>query len=441
MAGSRKMGVCLFDDPDQYGSKAVRGWACVPGADPFPVDCVGNLTSSAYWLTNISNGVCYTTGLSSNPRVFSSEYMRTRVQSIALELGIKDLPLEEQVVYLADVFDRVMGMADTLFGVDLPPKTTLAGGLAEIHGIEHPDQAQDVAQACYEACQGYSSCERRNKGNQTWTTLMLHRYRHARDLLSHPIPTGQFHFLMAGDMPPPSQRLRWFLDLPMPAMAEVEIVCRDPDLSRLVNYGSGAGDFRRQAERGRDYHIGNKRCFCAAPEIAMLAEFCEIYITGVMISNDPAAQPLCLPEHGRALQVSYSYGLLLENLWVALTRNRMRGTIKRSPATAWLQCIDRKLCLDKARALVADDVEIVSYGYGRITIGIDEDRWDELPAIAMKHHLIPPVMLNGRYRPDCTDSLTIDQAISVMHTNGQLEKVMEFDMKAYDWLRRNRRVA
>lgn len=429
-----QVGVCLFDDPKAYGNRAVRGWACLNGEEPFEVSCIGNLPSNAYWLTNIPENICLVTGLSSNPRIFHSGYLRTQVSSILLELGLKDADLASQSIILCDVFNRVISMADLMFGVDIPPKRTLAGGLAELHGIPHAEQTVDIEPAFYEACQSFSSCERRNTQPLIWTTLTFHRFQHALSLLSSPVPNGRFHFIPNSELPPPSQRLEWFLGLPMPALAEIEIVARDENKYRLVNYGAGAGTMRRESNNGMNYHIGNKRGYCAAPEVSMLSGFCDIHINQVLICNEEPSHPVQLVEQGRAVQVSYSYGLLLENLWVAMTRDKRSGRIKRSPVTAWLQCADRMRCLSKAIELTREGLEIVSYGYGRITVGIEESRWSDLPRIAFDHNLIPPVLMETNFKATSSRSIKVEQALSILHSNGCLDKILEYDMKAFDWL-------
>lgn len=430
-----RMGVCLFDKPDLYGANpdAVSGVACLSGGDPFPVKCIGNLPSSAYWLTNISESIFYRTGLAANPRIFGSGYLRTKVQSIIRELGLTGASLESQAVVLSDIFDRTMAMAAVLFGVDLPPRNSLAAGLAELHGIDHYKQLPEIQPSMVEACQSFTHCERVDKRDYVWATLTLHRYEHAKKLLSLELPNSDFYFVDPGHMPAPSQRLDWLLNLPCPAMAEIEVIARDRDVSRIINYGAGAGDVRRASAQGHNYHTGNKRCVATADEVAILSQYCDIYITRALITDARPSRAMEIPEQGRVLQVSYSYGLLMENLWVSLTRQQRAGTIQRSPVTAWIQSADRMACFDVALDLMSSGVEVISYGYGRVTVGIPTEDLEKLSSIAYDLSLIPPVNLNGEFHATDTQ-YTVEKALAILHGNGQLEKVLNLDHKAFEWL-------
>src|SRR5690606_39437946 len=96
----------------------------------------------------------------------------------------------------------------------------------------------------------------------------------------------------------------------------------------------------------------NMREWCSLPELQALSQAGDIEVIQVALPTGGYKTPELSTFRSKPAAVSYSYGLVAENLWVGLTRKpSWDGKTSRNLSTAWLQALDRMHCLKIAERL------------------------------------------------------------------------------------------
>jgi len=386
---AQRYGVAIFESPKELSS----GWACVFDEEPYYITSTGDLYTNVIWLTNIDLRTLYEKGLSQSPKLRPDNFLRTRLSSIMIELGIKFEEPRIQAISLAKLFSTTMQFMFLHIGLSTAPAGTLNNGIRQACMPDEQSMTPDVKSAAEQAIQPHVLCEKSQSENGCeLSSLVFHRFSYATNMLSHSLPIGAWEPVKTILLKQDTASLNaWLSTVNQPAMLEVVITSVDLRINHLINYGSGAGLKVEKSFRGTEAVIFNARSWMTAPEYFYLTQFADMKIKNILIGKGYGMCPLTIPKWGSVTEGSYAFGLYCENLWTSLTRS-LDGRSSKSPIGAWIHSLDRLYCLKKALAISEKEkVTIHSYGYGRITFQIPVSDKGAFPKLALRQKMIAPM--------------------------------------------------
>lgn len=399
MRPGNRIGVALFVGGNIFSPEG--NFYCEYRGQPVEFGSASDLPAQTLWITNSSMDGLYQAGLARNPKIAHEGYFRTRLSQMVQELGIGHLSQEQQVSLLAGIVGDAAEMAKLQFGFTQYPSNGLAQGVGQIFGIPESPQGSALLQVAEGACQQYTSCERSRRHEKADIfSFWLPRHAHANDLLAEPLPLNDaLKTINPHSLPNMGRDARalvdWAKENSLPLFARIRIKALEPTVGMLVNYGAGAVPVKASTTDGSRYDSRNMREWCSLPELDVLSEAGDVEILQVAVSGGWMRSEVHLRE-SRASAVSYSYCLVAENLWVGLTRRPSAdGKVSRTLGTAWLQAQDRMRCLRIAERLYGIGMEIINYGYGRITVACPASVRALIPGVARENSLLYPAFLEG----------------------------------------------
>jgi len=423
-------GVILFDDPETYDS----GWACIAGEEPYRIQSLAHTPSDTVFLTNLTSDQCWKTGLNRNPRIRHNGFLRTTLTGLIAELGLKGEPPFVQTKMIAELFGSVMELCRTHYGIEAVPAQALARGMAEMHGRTDGELSQAASMILKQSSQSYVQCEKTpyREGNVN-LVFWCDRTSHIRQILGVKAPAGQIMRVGPDMLPEKSKRLEWLKNLGVPVLAKVTVHNVDPAVHTILNYASGAGTYKAKTENGQ-YQAYNQREWMVTPEILLMEKHAKLEIHDVIMFErfqEPEHLRSTIERPSKACEISYAYGLMMENVWAASQRS-LNGKVLRHPQTAWMQALDRITCFVKAKELYEAGIDILGYGYGHIQAVITEDRLGEIPEIAESTGLMIPMQgkyANKNYIPHRQTGARMLQALFI---RGDQEQRITIDRKAVE---------
>lgn len=424
-------GVILFDDPETYDS----GWACIAGEEPYRIQSMAHTPSDVVFMTNLSSDQCWKTGLNRNPRIRHNGFLRTSLNGIIAELGLKGEPAKEQARIVAELLGSVMSLCKSHYGIDAVPAQTLVKGMAEIYGQSDEDLPLAVSMIIQQSSQSYVQCEKPpyREGNVN-LVFWRDRLSHIKEVLNIAAPTGTMMRVGPDMLPEPKSRLEWLKNLGVPVLAKVTVHNVDPSVHAILNFGSGAGTIKAKTDSGQNYQAYNQRGWMVTPEILLMEKFARIEIHDVLLFErfqEPEQLTPQIAKPGKVCEISYAYGLMMENVWAASQRSD-KGKVLRHPQTAWMQSLDRVACFLKAKELYEAGIDVLGYGYGHIQAVVTEDRLGEIPEIAMSTGLMIPMQgkfANKSYIPHRQTGSKMLQALFI---RGEQDQRIALDRKAVE---------
>jgi hypothetical protein len=159
------------------------------------------------------------------------------------------------------------------------------------------------------------------------------------------------------------------------------------DLSKLLNLGEAIGEGGKTKDRN----------WVCQPELLYLRRFADVNIYAAFVAKSYIGieEKVTLPYLGELSDFSYSLGLLAESVWIGLSTRSVnpqtRSKTLVSPRACWLKASDRFMTLTSAMMLSSAGFEVTSYGYGGVTVFIEEENIASLIDIAPHAGLSVPV--------------------------------------------------
>lgn len=393
-----RVGIALYANAhpdDQAGN-----WACEFNKEPFPFMSASDLPAQTLWITNCQFGDLKQFGLSLNPKIADEGYFRTRIKQLITELGLSNLTPDKQASLLVSIVGNTLTMIKHQLNLVHIPANSLAQAVGQLFGVREAAPRSILLQVSELACQRYTQCERERRLEKVEIfPLWFHRFDWAKEILGQPLPTSEdIRLIPQSSLPRSGQDVAllvdWAKENNLPLFAKIRINALESTVGRLLNYGAGASSIRGETASGSGYESRNMREWCALPELSVLAGAGEIEILEVAVANGWMRSPVSLLAN-KASTVSYSYGLVAENLWVGLTRRHNDFRQSRTLTTAWIQSLDRMRCLLAAEKLIEHGMDIANYGYGRITVVCPQSVRSSIPQIARELGLLYPASLEG----------------------------------------------
>lgn len=411
---SVRIGVALYSDGTPYSREG--NFACEHRGRPFSFATASDLPGQTLWITNCDLKELIDVGLHRNPKIAQQGYFRTRLNQMVHELGASSLSTEQLCALLAEIIGNAALMIRRQLGFTQYPTRGIAQGVAQLYGYPQAPSGSAVRQVAEHAYQRYTACERERRFEKAEIfSFWMPRHAWAKKLLSEPIPGNDNITLIPPHNLPEMGRdagalVDWATENNIPLFARVKILGLEETVGRLMNYGSGARDMQMKAQGGGQYSARNLREWCALPELETLVQAGDVQIQQVATAN--AWQRSGLHCHGSKIStVSYSYGLVAENLWTGLTRKPdASNEMSRTLSTAWLQAVDRMGCMRVAEKLHNIGMEVINFGSGRVTVACPPSVRALIPQAALEEGLMyPPLEGLTPYKPRSSDPAHVMQ--------------------------------
>lgn len=425
----QKIGVALYINGNPMSREG--NWACEFRGQPFEFSAANDLPAQTLWITNVDYKELGEAGLRRKPNIAHEGFFRTRLSQIGQELGVGNLDYREQVAILVEVLGMAAEMSKIHLGIASYPANGISHAVGQLYGFTGPAEGSAVHLVAERACQQYTSCERdRRLEDVEIFTFWAPRFEWANRILGSPLPVSTglksiaLHNLprMGEDV---GALVEWAQERSLPIFARVVIHGLADSVGKLLNYGSGAQTLASRAGSSAGYEARNMREWCSLPELAVLAEVGDLDVKEVVIAPAWTNSGLSLFS-SKASSVSYSYGVVAENLWCGLTRSTSPdGRVAKTLSTAWIQSIDRMECLKIAERLVTVGFDVINYGYGRITVACPKSIRALIPRVARENKLLYPARLDNLIpiTPNQRSAIDVSQALLVNKDYANIFKV------------------
>lgn len=397
MRAMPNIGVALYSDGSPFSTEG--NVACEYRKVPFGFSAASDLPGQTLWITNATLDDLASAGLHRSPKFAHEGYFRTRISQMTQELGIGKLSLEQQAALLAELLGNAAEMARVQLGLTQYPSHGLAQAVGQLFGATEPPQGSAVYQVAEQACQRYTACERERRHERAEVfSYWMPRNAWSDALLGTPLPNNDGLKAIPAHALPSMGRdaaslVEWAEQSNIPLFARVRILAIEPRAGKLLNYGAGAQNISKSIDTGEQYDARNMREWCSLPELKMLTEIGDIQILQVAVASGWSRSGLRVYS-SKISSVSYSYGLVAENLWTGITRKAGKNNNQACAlSTAWLQAIDRMSCMKTALRLNSLGMEVINYGYGRITVVCPMSVRAYIPQAALEEGLMYPAHL------------------------------------------------
>lgn len=398
-----RFGCVMFDLQEDANGKVTpmpgEGWASIEGKKAVRIKSSGDLSNDVKWLTNLSQDILWKSGLVKQSKLKHSGYLRTELFQIMKELGL--VPPKTPVVAvcesLSELFTKIMKLAIEFYGLSSFNQKDLSSEIRYNIFPEDKSISIHVDEALIRSYQDLVICEKPiTKEKVTYISLKRPRYFHAKSILDTSIPHGlqDWDFYAEEDLPQTTEdKLDFLMKKGKPFIAKVAIQSFiDPsninvDLSKLLNLGEALGEGGKTKERN----------WVCQPEILYLSKFANLEISAAFVAEgyQELGDKTHLPYLGELSDFSYSLGLLAENVWIGLAARSINPQTRSkslvSPRACWLKAADRFMTLTSAMMLSSAGFIVSSYGYGGVTVIVEDSRIPQLIEIAPHAGLCVPM--------------------------------------------------
>lgn len=389
------VGVVCFDNKTDPRS----GLASLAGGEPTRITCVGDLDTASVWISNLEFEDLLTSRLIDNPRLRGSDFFRMKLDRLALEFGVDLVSnLHEGIKDISAAASRIVNYTAVTYGVTQLQRTlkeTIQKVVLKDVPLQH--QTPAVADAIKNAFLANQRCYGKLRDGIS-IPLRFNRTWYCRQLLSMPVPTGQWR-LTGVKFPivnkvncrfgPGSVVYEFLLNLcgQNPFLARISSKSTSASVDRLIDFV----DNREQ----RDWVPGH--------EAVNIAHYSDVTVHELLVCDDYVVlgedQRFRFPHSHISDDLSLSSGILAENHWVSLAsivKVDGFGGKPRSVHTAaasWLRAWDRLYCFKVAMEMQKHGYFVSSYGVGTVNIHCESspDKIRALITTASQLGLAPPL--------------------------------------------------
>lgn len=382
-----RIGVIVFD-PSNVISGSDRsvvaltgGWASIGGTAARRIHGISDLPNDVIWLTNLGYSSFLAAKLHMHANFRNEGWLRTSFEQIATELGVssKAARPKETAEALSLVAHRVIAYSCRELGIQVQSNSRLNEDYATAMRLDRCRIA-DMHYSTFETIAGHPNVSviqavGFGRGTSSSTTLRCNRLSYARRMLSHPVPPDTGWELV-------KQRLS---DSDLERMENPFLVrCRitniKPIMAEALSWGGGSKSIRE---------------WLTDVEWRTLRQYADIELRAAMVCEQGYENmdrfAAMLPP-GDSDELSYSLGLVAEQVWTALTIKQPRtGKVPGFCArAAWLRAMDRMQMLDYAhRMLTRRGVSLLSYGMGNVVVRVPEGGINHILDMAVDVGLLP----------------------------------------------------
>lgn len=353
-------------------------WASISGEPARRVQSIHELASDVLWLTNLTFNNFWRAGLQRHPNFRNDGWLRTLFGQIVTELGVhgENSSADVMVTTMATVAQRVVDVAIRDYGVKIRAKRLNDDFAMAIKAPK--SNLPDTYYPFFESIAEHPSVSVIQTANYSaaspTVTLRRNRLAHANRVLSTPVPEDTGWELEKAA----SSSDKWLESIETPFLVRCTLSNVSPMIAEVLSWGSGSRHVRE---------------WMTDLEWRIVRQFGDISVHSALINSKPAA---VLPQHkllptGQFDELSYTLGLIAEQIWTALVNKQLhKDTHRYTAAAAWLRSADRMAMFDYAQRLHARGVTVMSYGVGNVVARYPEGGLRRTLDIATDLSLMPP---------------------------------------------------
>ena len=289
-------GVVIFDNL----TVVQNGWACISGGNPFYVTSIGDLDANTIWLTNIDASILFQKGLSRNSNLRPEGYLRTKLSSLLIELGLRALPSGIQAKVLSDIFSTIMQFYCLNTGLINAPERLLNNGVRRAFLPEEQPITREVLNAASSAVNAHILKEKVHETDDSGlVSLLFHRYEYAQDILSRELPIGRWERVSSLILKERKAFLsEWLNELRMPALVKVAIKSVSENIDHLVNYGYRANLPFDKSKSDNQSPTYNEHAWITSLEYLEMNKYADLQVTDIYTGQGYGYSPIMIPSWG-----------------------------------------------------------------------------------------------------------------------------------------------
>ena len=383
-----RIGAIVFDannivGSDQHVVSLAGGWASIGGTPARRIQGISELPSDVIWLTNLNYSNFMTAKLNMHANFRNEGWLRTSFKQIAEEfgLGLNTGKAKETAEVLSLVAHRVVAYSCKELNIQVKSHVRLNDDYATAMGLDRC-RIRETHYSTFETIAGHSYVKvihntSLGRGAATGMTLRCNRLAYAHRMLSHKTPPDTGWELVAQKLTDSDLER-----MDKPFLVRCRITNVKPIMAEALAWGGGSKLIRE---------------WLTDVEWRIVRQYADVELRAAMVceqgyeSQDSYAA--MLPQ-GSANELSYSLGLVAEQVWTALTNKQPRaGLTTGYPArAAWLRAIDRMQMFDYAQRMQSRrGVTLLSYGMGNVVVRVPEGGTKHILDMAVDVGLMPPM--------------------------------------------------
>lgn len=400
-----RFGMIIFDDIKNPSS----GWASREGEPAKRVEGVHQLSTGTYWWTNCDYSAFFReTEIGRNPWLKHDAYLVVTPKNLMKEwdMDVDIIPPNTQAEFCSKMFSRIMNMAFLVAKKcddKLSMKTFFKDSSRSLRDdfraflppAEYPKgEAASIMQNGQAFSEFTRTGSRGMKGAKAFK-LIRPRLVHAMDMLTTPIPVGQFTFKNRSELRQLStNRVSYVLNQNIPIMAEITVDTMNGDIAPIYAFGNSVDKDKRVP-----------RSWVPHSEFIAMSSFSELNVVSAFFGEKYSTLGQNLPaEMVKFLQqdfgnMSWSAGVIAETIWRAASLAQEKFKVQKDsdrPMTswrgAWLKSADKTVMFMTAMKLNDLDYNVMSYGLGWVLCMIQEDQKNDLIRDGLSLGLLPAMV-------------------------------------------------
>ena len=396
-----KIGVCWFDDTN-IGASA---WCSIAGGAARRIVGINELESDVLWVTNLDYRQYKKLNLTRTPNIVDEQFFRSKISVLAQEVGIDD-DADVLCKKLSGILHGVHALGCNLFGMSDASLASyrytnaLQAALLSSNMRKQPvgGSSGKVAEAIRQSTQENQGMSGKfvPRGSKA-VQFIFPRATYTKWLLSQDYPVGNnwtpikmkdgTNTVIGYE---DGMKLRGTdsvigklkeLSLSKAAVLQVAVLSIDESYATHSKFGAGANAMIRR--------------WATIPEIIEIAKYSKISLmNGYCADIGKLELPnILVPDES---EYSLSKGILLENVWVALSSPvYVKGYNNVSPLGAYIRAYDRVMCGRAAASFSNHGFIVGSYGTGRIIVYVRPGEDDMVRELAFKNNLLPMMRYMG----------------------------------------------
>ena len=368
-----RVGAIVFDPTstvrgsDRSVVMLTGGWASIAGTPARRIQGIAELPSDVIWLTNLNSEAMFAARLTMHANFRNDRWLRATFDQMAEEFGLgqNTSRAKETAEVVALVAHRVVAYSCRELNVHIQSHNRLNEDYGAMMGLDRC-RVPEMHRAIFDTVASHPTVNvippvsyGRSGSN---VTAICNRMAYARYMLSQRVPADADWTLV--EKPMTDAELE---KLDRPFLVRCRITNVKPMIAEALSWGSGAKNVRE---------------WLTDVEWRTVRTLAQVEARSALISDHPYqelsqyAAKLPHGSMGELSELSYSLGLVAEQVWTALTNRQPRiGKALGHPArAAWLRAIDRMTMFDYAQRLSSTKgVQIRNYGVGKVILRVPEN--------------------------------------------------------------------
>ena len=384
-----RIGAIVFDPSSVMGSgdrsvvSLTAGWASIGGTPARRIQGISELPNDVIWLTNLGYSAFLAAKLNMHANFRNDSWLRTSFEQIATEFGLgrNTGKAKDTAEALSLIAHRVVAYSCRELNVKVQSHGRLNDDYATTMGLDRC-RIPEVHYSTFETIAGHPSVSviqpvSFGRGTTSSATLRCNRLGYARRMLAQKVPPDTGWVLAKQKLSEAELE-----NMEQPFMVRCRITNVKPIMAEALSWGSGSKSIRE---------------WLTDVEWRVVRQYADVELRAAMICEQGyeslGSYAEKLPQ-GAMDELSYSLGLVAEQVWTALMNKQPRvGRITGFTArAAWMRAIDRMQMFDYAQRMQSRrGVNLIAYGMGNVVVRVPEGGIKHILDVAMDVGLMPPM--------------------------------------------------